>query len=136
LCNCVWLRWLCVILWFTLTLNFWYIKLKTASFIFLRMEADFFILCYLARYLQHIHWSKLLCGMYGLTAKSSVSRLNICQILMRFTNIKKHTKYQSIMLPWKQLDDCQRTAGQLPNNCWITTWQPDIWWPPEIARNS
>ena len=26
---------------------------------------------------------KLLCGMYGLTAKSSVARLNICQILMR-----------------------------------------------------
>ena len=24
LCNCVWLHWLCVIVWFTLTLNFWY----------------------------------------------------------------------------------------------------------------
>ena len=31
-CNCVWLHWLCVILWFTLTLNFWYLKLKTDSF--------------------------------------------------------------------------------------------------------
>ena len=39
--------------------------------------------CYHARHLQQIHWSKLLCGMYGLTAKSSVPRLNICQLLMR-----------------------------------------------------
>ena len=39
--------------------------------------------CYHARHLQQIHWSKLLCGMYGFMAKSSVSRLNICQILMR-----------------------------------------------------
>ena len=28
--------------------------------------------CYHARHLQQIHWSKLLCGMYGFTAKSSV----------------------------------------------------------------
>ena len=27
-----------------------------------------------------------MCGMYGLTAKSSVARLNICQILMRYRN--------------------------------------------------
>ena len=39
--------------------------------------------CYHAKHLQQIHWSKLLCGMYGLTAKSSVPRLNICQLLMR-----------------------------------------------------
>ena len=66
----------------------WYLKLKTASFIFLRMEADFsFILCYHASHLQQIHWSKLLCGMFGLTAKSSVARLNICQILMRYVSI-------------------------------------------------
>ena len=30
--------------------------------------------CYHARHLQQIHWSKLLCGMYGFTAKSSVPR--------------------------------------------------------------
>ena len=40
--------------------------------------------CYHARHLQQIHWSKLLCGMYGLMAKSSVPRLNVCQILMRY----------------------------------------------------
>ena len=41
------------------------------------------ILCYHARHMQEIHWSKLLSGMYGLMAKSSVATLNICQILMR-----------------------------------------------------
>ena len=40
--------------------------------------------CYHARHLQQIHWSKPLCGMYGLTAKSSAPTLNICQILMRY----------------------------------------------------
>ena len=44
----------------------------------------FLILCYHARHLQQIHWSKLLCGMFGLTVKSSIAGLNICQILMRF----------------------------------------------------
>ena len=39
--------------------------------------------CYHARNLQEIHWNKLLCGMYGFTAKLSVPRLNICQILMK-----------------------------------------------------
>ena len=42
----------------------------------------FMILCYCASHLQQIHWSKLLCGMYGLTAKSSVATMNICQLLM------------------------------------------------------
>ena len=83
MCNYVWLRGLCVIVWFTLTLNFWYLKLKN----FLSMRLIFLILCYHARHLQQIHWSKLLCGMYGFTAKSSISRLNICQILMRYTII-------------------------------------------------
>ena len=26
MCHCVWLCWLCLIVWFTLTLNFWYLK--------------------------------------------------------------------------------------------------------------
>ena len=43
--------------------------------------------CYHARHLRQIHWSKLLSGMYGLTAKSSVATLNICQILMRLGEI-------------------------------------------------
>ena len=33
---------LCLIAWFALTLNFWYLKLKTASFIFLGMRLIFF----------------------------------------------------------------------------------------------
>ena len=37
------------------------------------------------RHLQQIHWSKLLCWMYGFTAKSSISILDICKILMRFS---------------------------------------------------
>ena len=41
-------------------------------------------LCYHARHLKQIHCSQLLWGMYGLTAKSSIARLNICQILMRY----------------------------------------------------
>ena len=87
LCNCVWSRWLRVIVWFTLTLIFLYLKLKS-SHLLLWTEADFFlILCYHARHLQQIPLSKLLCGMYGLTAKSSIARLNICQILMRSPNI-------------------------------------------------
>ena len=45
-------------------------------------------LCYHARHLQKIHWSKLLCGIYGFTAKLSISRLNICQILMRWADHK------------------------------------------------
>ena len=28
--------------------------------------------CYHARHFQQIHWNKLLCGMYGFTAKSSL----------------------------------------------------------------
>ena len=81
LCNCVWL---CVIVWFTLTLNFRYLKLKMASFFFWGWRLIFFDpICYHASLLQQIHFSKLLCGMYGLTAKSSVATLNICQILMR-----------------------------------------------------
>ena len=46
------LCWLCVIVWFTLTLTFWYLKLKNWLFFFLRLEADFFILCYHARCLH------------------------------------------------------------------------------------
>ena len=81
----VWLCWFCVIVWFTLTLNFWYLKLKNILIFSLRLEADFFlILCYHPRHLQQIHWSKLLCGMYGLMAKSSVAPLNILGLLMRF----------------------------------------------------
>ena len=34
--------WLCVVVWFTLTLNFWYLKLKNNLVFFLRMEADVF----------------------------------------------------------------------------------------------
>ena len=29
--NCVWLRWFCVIVWFTLNLNFWYLKLSKSA---------------------------------------------------------------------------------------------------------
>ena len=49
-------------------------------------------LCYQSRYLQQIHWSKLLCGMYGFTAKWSIPTLNICQILMRFRNVITNQK--------------------------------------------
>ena len=34
------------------------------------------LLSYHARHFQQIHWSKLLCGMYGFTAKSSVATFN------------------------------------------------------------
>ena len=54
-------------------------KGKNGLINFLRMEAVFFILCYHARHLQQINWSKLLCG---LMAKLSLATLNICQILM------------------------------------------------------
>ena len=33
---------LCLIVWFTLTLNFWYVKLKNGLIFFLWLEADFF----------------------------------------------------------------------------------------------
>ena len=42
-------------------------------------------LCHHAIHLQQIHWSKLLCGMHGFTPKSSISRLNILRLLIRFT---------------------------------------------------
>jgi hypothetical protein len=62
-------------------------KTKKQLHFSLRFKANFFmILCYHARHLLQIHWSKLLCGMYGFMAKSSVSRLNICRILMRYVN--------------------------------------------------
>ena len=37
--------------------------------------------------------SKLLCGMYGLMAKLSVPRLNICQILIRLDNNLSNEKW-------------------------------------------
>ena len=83
-----------MIVWFTLTLNVWYLKVKMASFVFLGMEVYFFILFYQARHLQQIHWSKLLCG----TAKSSVARLNICQILMRCRNCMLNLEYYVILV--------------------------------------
>ena len=46
----------------------------------------FLILCYHARHLQQIHWNKLLFWMYGLAVIASVPTLNICQILMRYSN--------------------------------------------------
>ena len=60
-----------------------------------------------ARHLQQIHWSKLVCGMYGLTAKSSIARLNIYQILMRF-------RYQFSSL---KLHNC----GHTNEHCWWIT---------------
>ena len=48
---------------------------------------NYLCLCYHARHLQQIHWSKLLCGIYGFMAKSSVSRLNILRLLIRFLHI-------------------------------------------------
>ena len=81
LCHCVWL---CLIVWFTLTLNFWYLKLKKHLIFFLRLEAVFFgPILSLTRHLQQIHWIENFCRMYGLAVIASVSRLNICQILMR-----------------------------------------------------
>ena len=40
------------------------------------------------RHLQEIHWSKLLCGMFGFSAKSSVTTLNILQLSIRFIKTK------------------------------------------------
>ena len=64
-------------------------------------------LCYLARHLQEIHWSKLVCGMYGLTAKSSIARLNIYQILMRLRN-----QFSSLKL---------HNCGHTNEHCWWIT---------------
>ena len=74
------LCWLCVIVWFTLTLNFWYLKLKNILIFFWGWRVIFLIQCYQAR---HLHWNKLLSWMYGLAVIVSVPKLNICQILMR-----------------------------------------------------
>ena len=56
-------------------------KTKNGLIYFSEDESFFFVDP--ARHLQQIHWSKLFCGMYS-TAKLSISRFNICQILMRF----------------------------------------------------
>ena len=75
---------LCLIVWFTLTLNFWYLKLKNGLIYFSEDGGWFFlILCYHARHLQQIHWNTNLCRMYGLVLIASVATLNICQILTR-----------------------------------------------------
>ena len=73
---------LCVIVWFTLTLNFWYVKLKNGLIFFLWLEADFFLIpCYHPKHLQQIHWNKIFCNMYGLgmmlTMKTSKLHLSI-----------------------------------------------------------
>ena len=65
--------------------KFFIFKTKKRTHFLPEVRGWFFILCYHARHLQQIYWSKLLCGMYGFTAKSSIATLNICQILMRFT---------------------------------------------------
>ena len=63
----------CLILWFTLTLNFWYLKVKKKKklIFFLWLEAVF-ILCYPASHLQQIHWNENFCRMYGLGVILSV----------------------------------------------------------------
>ena len=61
--NCVWLHWLCVIVWFTLNLNFWYLNLKLPPLFFWGWRLIFLILCYHAKHLQQIHCSKL-CAEY------------------------------------------------------------------------
>ena len=99
-----------LIVWFTQTQNFLYLKLKMASFIFLmKMPTFFLILCYHARHLQQIDWSKLLCGMYS-TAKSSISRLNICQILMRFF----------VHVTKRELSTDHLPTSSHPRNYWMT----------------
>ena len=75
---------LCLIVWFTLTPNFLYLKLKMASFFSEVRGWVFLVLCYHARHLQQIHWNENFCRMYGLAVIASIARLNICQILMRF----------------------------------------------------
>ena len=42
--------------------------------------------CYHARHLQQIHWSKLLCGMYGFT----VSQRFVENIILRFLFLKEN----------------------------------------------
>ena len=64
--------------------NFFIFRTKPASFIFWPWRLIFLILWSHARHLQQIHWNKLLYGMYGLMIKLPISRLNICQILMRY----------------------------------------------------
>jgi hypothetical protein len=65
-------------------------KTENGLIYFLKMEADFFYHSMLSRSRKAFAINLLkytfVCVMYGLTAKSSIARLNICQILMRFTH--------------------------------------------------
>ena len=75
--------------------------------------------CYHARHLQQFHWSKLLCGMYSFTAKSSIALLNICQILMRLmflqmTNDRKELKRWFIMVQFCVKNAQKKLYGIFP----------------------
>jgi hypothetical protein len=92
LCYCVWLCWLCLIVWFTLTLNVRHLKiskikyqkikvrvnhtikrLKTASVFFLRPKAVFFWSYDTTQRILNKFIEELFCRMYGLAVNLSMS---------------------------------------------------------------
>ena len=74
---------------------------------FSEVRGCFFILCYHTKHLQQIHWIEKFCRMYGLAV--SVAKLNICQILMRFSKQRRwiipivEMGYRSTLPSWRDL---------------------------------
>ena len=105
--------WLCVIVWFTLTLNFWYLKLKNGLVFFSENGGWFFlILCYHAKHLQQIHWNKIFCTMYGLcmmlTIPTSSWNWQFCTFMLinfsvwvRILKTGAEIKILYLFCPWK-----------------------------------
>ena len=81
MCDCIWL---CAIVWFTLTLDFWYLKQKNGLF-FLRLEAVFLSYVITQGICNKFIEMNISVGCMVWPVIASVARLNICQILMRWS---------------------------------------------------
>ena len=90
LCDCVWL---CAIVWFTLTLNFWYSKLKKRPHFFLRFRSYVTMQGICNKFIE-----MKISVENGLAVILSVATLNICQILMRFNTLQgTHARLKQLL---------------------------------------
>jgi hypothetical protein len=94
---------LCVIIWFTLTLNFWYVKLRPgktkimASF-FSEVGGWFVFDHMLSRKtFATIHWNKIFCWIYdlGMLLAMTTSKLHLSIQIVCITDVDQHTYRQT-----------------------------------------
>ena len=102
---------LCVIVWFTLTLNFWYVKLKKQTYFFLRLGADFFFVPMLLQVIcnKFIEIKKIMFWPWCCLLQKS-QRQKICQtpkyLLHQWFVPITHQFRNSCWLKWNEICTC------------------------------